>query len=375
MYKRRQILFTSLFFLLVIFTSCSIKSLKNTSKVEKKIVLRLEPGEENPRNSEGDFIQLKDNRILFIYTKFTGGSGDHATAHLVSRFSNDNGETWSTEDVDEVSNEGAMNVMSVSLLRLKDDRIALFYLRKNSGTDCIPYMRVSADEAKTWGAPVKCIDEPGYYVMNNSRVVRLKSGRIILPVAQHNTPENKRFDNGKISCYYSDDEGKTWNSGNLVPNPDDVKLQEPGIVELKNNRVMLFCRTDKGVQYMSFSDDGCKSWMPIEPGIIKSPLSPASIKRIPKTGDLLLVWNNNGVDEKGRGNRTPFNVAISKDEGKTWIKTKTLEDNPDGWYCYTAIDFVGDDVLLGHCAGNRKTNNGLETTQITKFDLSWIYNQ
>jgi len=211
--------------------------------------------------------------------------------------------------------------------------------------------------------------------MNNSRVVRLKSGRIILPVALHNTTENKRFDNGKISCYYSDDEGKTWNPGNLVPNPDDVKLQEPGIVELKNNRVMLFCRTDKGVQYMSFSDDGCKSWTPIEPGIIKSPLSPASIKRIPKTGDLLLVWNNNGVDEKGRGNRTPFNVAISKDEGKTWIKTKTLEDNPDGWYCYTAIDFVGDDVLLGHCAGNRKTNNGLETTQITKFDLSWIYNQ
>ncbi|MEZ5106859.1 MAG: sialidase family protein [Draconibacterium sp.] len=375
MHKRRQIVFTSLFFLLVIFTSCSIKSLKSTSKVEKKIVLRLEPGEGNPRNSEGDFIQLKDNRILFIYTKFTGGSGDHATAHLVSRFSNDNGESWSSEDAEEVSNEGAMNVMSVSLLRLKDDRIALFYLRKNSGTDCIPYMRVSDDEAKTWGAPVKCIDAPGYYVMNNSRVVRLKSGRIILPVALHNTTENKRFDNGKISCYYSDDEGKTWNPGNLVPNPDDVKLQEPGIVELKNNRVMLFCRTDKGVQYMSFSDDGCKSWTPIEPGIIKSPLSPASIKRIPKTGDLLLVWNNNGVDEKGRGNRTPFNVAISKDEGKTWIKTKTLEDNPDGWYCYTAIDFVGDDVLLGHCAGNRKTNNGLETTQITKFDLSWIYNQ
>jgi len=162
MHKRRQIVFTSLFFLLVIFTSCSIKSLKSTSKIEKKIVLRLEPGEGNPRNSEGDFIQLKDNRILFIYTKFTGGSGDHATAHLVSRFSNDNGESWSSEDAEEVSNEGAMNVMSVSLLRLKDDRIALFYLRKNSGTDCIPYMRVSDDEAKTWGAPVKCIDAPGY---------------------------------------------------------------------------------------------------------------------------------------------------------------------------------------------------------------------
>ena len=361
-----------LFVLISIMFGCANK--QNSNQIDgKEIVLRLEPSKGNPRNSEGDFIQLKNGRILFIYTKFTGGSGDHAGAHLVSRFSDDNGKTWSKKDVEEVANEGAMNVMSVSLLRLKDGRIALFYLRKNSEIDCIPYMRISEDEAKTWGPPKKCIDEPGYYVMNNSRVVRLKSGRIILPVAQHNTPENRRFDNGKISCYYSDDEGKTWNHSSLVPNPNDVKLQEPGIVELKNNRVMLFCRTDKGVQYISFSDDGCKSWMPIEPGNIKSPLSPASIKRIPKTGDLLLVWNNSGVDENGRGKRTPFNVAISKDDGKTWIKTKTLEDDPDGWYCYTAIGFVGDDVLLGHCAGNRKSHNGLETTQITRLSLNWIY--
>ena len=55
------------------------------------------------------------------------------------------------------------------------------------------------------------------------------------------------------------------------------------------------------------------------------------------------------------------------------IKTKTIENDPDGWYCYTAIDFVGDDVLLGHCAGNRKEYNGLETTQITRLSLNWIY--
>jgi len=351
----------------------SEKWLKEKAQPGKETVLRLEPGEGNPRNSEGDFIQLRDGRILFIYTKFTGGSGDNAHASLVSCSSSDKGKTWSQEDIKVVANEGNMNVMSVSLLRLNDERIALFYLRKNSRTDCIPYMRVSDDEAQTWGPPVKCINEPGYYVMNNSRVVRLKRGRIILPVAQHNTPENKRFDNGKISCYYSDDEGKTWNHSSLVPDPNNIKLQEPGIVELKNNTVMLFCRTDAGVQYISFSKDGCKTWTPIVPGNIKSPLSPASIKRIPKTGDLLLVWNNNFEKGKDGGKRTPFNIAISKDEGKTWIKTKTLEDNPDGWYCYTAINFIDDYVLLGHCAGNRKHSNGLETTQITRLSLNWIY--
>lgn len=38
---------------------------------------------------------------------------------------------WSKDDTEVVPNEGAMNVMSVSLLRLQDDSIALFYLRKN----------------------------------------------------------------------------------------------------------------------------------------------------------------------------------------------------------------------------------------------------
>jgi hypothetical protein len=67
-------------------------------------------------------------------------------------------------------------------------------------------------------------------------------------------------------------------------------------------------------------------------------------------------------------------VAISKDEGKTWQKAKNVEDDIDGWYCYIAIHFVGKDVLLGHCAGNRPKGTGLAVTQITKLSLDWIYN-
>ena len=116
-----------IFVLITVILGCNNKQNSNQT-VGKEIVLRLEPTGENPRNSEGDFIQLENGRILFIYTKFTGGSGDHAGAHLVSRFSDDKGRTWSKEDVEVVANEGSMNVMSVSLLRLADGRIALFYL-------------------------------------------------------------------------------------------------------------------------------------------------------------------------------------------------------------------------------------------------------
>jgi hypothetical protein len=365
--------FCNRFLILTVFCiglSCGNK--QNTNQTRgKEMVMRLEPGEENPRNSEGDFIQLESGRILFVYTRFTSGAGDHASAHLVSRFSDDQGKTWSSEDVLVIPNEGTMNVMSVSMLRLSDGRIALFYLRKNSVTDCIPFMRISTDEAKSWSDPVRCIDTTAYFVLNNDRVRQLKNGRIILPVAMHPASENGIVSNAQIRCYFSDDQGKTWQKGSTVKNENNVTLQEPGICELANGNLLLYCRTNKGVQYFSHSKDMGENWTPVTPGNIKSPLSPASIERIPETGDLLLVWNNNSTDEK----RTPFTLAVSNDEGKSWTNLKTIENNPDGWYCYTAIEFVDAYVLLGHCAGNRIQNNGLETTQITRLHLDWIYNQ
>jgi hypothetical protein len=336
----------------------------------KQVVLRLEPGEGNPRNSEGDFIRLRDGRILFVYTHFTSGAGDHASAYLAGRYSYDEGKRWTTKDSAFMANEGGMNIMSVSLQRLKSGEIALLYLRKNSTTDCIPYLRLSTDEAKTWGSPVRCIGDTGYYVVNNDRLVQLKSGRLIIPSARHDKPD---WEHGKITCSYSDNKGRTWLKSAVVPNPENIVLQEPGVVELKDGRLLMFCRTGSGIQYFSWSSDRGESWSPVVPGNIRSPKSPASIERIPDTGDLLLVWNDTYTPGKDGGRRTPLNAAVSRNDGKTWEKVKTLEKDPDGWYCYTAIEFVGKHVLLGHCAGNRKVHNGLETTQVTRLSLDWIY--
>ena len=118
--------------LIFIITSLWLISCENSSpdvsNFGKEVTLRLEPTSKNPRNSEGDFIKLKDGRILFVYTHFTEGSGDHASAYLAGRFSDDSGKTWRNEDVMILPNEGGMNIMSVSLLRFTNGKIALFYL-------------------------------------------------------------------------------------------------------------------------------------------------------------------------------------------------------------------------------------------------------
>lgn len=344
--------------------------------MKNNVVLKLDPSASNPRNSEGSFVTLKDGKILFVYSHYTSGNGgDHDPAHLASRISADGGKTWTQQDARVLDNEGGMNVMSVSLLRLKNGEIALFYLRKNTVQDCIPYVRFSKDEAKTWSEPVKCItDKEGYFVLNNDRVIQLKSGRLLMAVALHKNTKTQFSGKGHLYSYYSDDNGRTWRSSSEAEAPSEIVTQEPGVVELKNGDVMMFIRATSGKQFVSYSKDKGATWSYAKPYNLKSPLSPASIERIPSTGDLFAIWNNNdGSDPKIKDKRTPLTVAISKDDGKTWQKVKNIEIDPDGWYCYMGIHFNKKNVLLSYCAGSQKANSYLNVTDVALLSLTDVY--
>jgi Neuraminidase (sialidase) len=353
-------------------------------KEEKKVmrVLELPPTRGNPRNSEGDFIKLKNGNLLFVYTHFTGGMGDHTEAHLTGRTSDDKGATWSFTDRTILPNEGDLNIMSVSLTRLENGAIGMLYLRKQSMSDCRPYLRTSADEGKTWSEPIEIIpdEDAGYYIANNSRMITLSTGRLLVPLSLHTGADHPVFTKyGQAICYYSDDQGTHWSHSTplLTESPESearVIIQEPGVVELKDGRLMMYCRTDAGSQYVAYSGNQGESWSPLRPSNIISPRSSASIARIPSTGDLLLVWNNHAdIAPELEGKRTPLNTAISQDEGETWTHVRTLEENPHGWYCYTAIAFVNEHVLLAYSAGDRREGNGLSTLQITRLDVAWLY--
>ena len=347
-------------------------------EIQKDSLLVIEPDKENPRNSEGDIIELKNGRLCLIYTRFRGGSSDHATADLAMRLSDDGGKRWSDDKI-VVRCTGGLNVMSVSLLRLDNGEIALSYLRKTSKEDCRPLMCISNDEAETWSRPTVCItDEVGYYVLNNDRAVQLRRGRLILPVAWHQGPGQKRDSAGVIMCYLSDDNGKSFRRSQdsfkgYAPDGRRITVQEPGVVELNNGRLMMFMRTDAGSQYICYSEDDGETWSKARPSNLASPLSPATIERSPWTDDLLCVWNDHsGTHPYPKGRRTPLCLAVSKDEGATWSKSQILEGNPDGWYCYTAMAFVKDRLLLAYCAGDKQIGglNRLKVVAISKEGLS-----
>lgn len=336
-------------------------------------VLELPARPGNGRNSEGSFVALRDGRILFAYSHYVGDDWqDHARAVIAARESADGGRTWSADDRILVAQEGDCNVMSVSLLRLPDGRIALFYVRKNSARDCRLHLRTSTDEARTWSEPVCCIPAPGYFVTNNDRVVQLASGRLIAPASFHR-PKRPDGDiaagiesHGEAAFFFSDDAGRTWQESpqRLRVSADIASgLQEPGVIERRDSSLYGWARTDAGRQWEFDSTDGGKTWSTPRPSRFRAPCSPLSIRDLgpPGASQWLAVWNEPASPPIGETvfaknsswGRTPLVAAASHDEGATWTEPLMLEDDPARGFCYTALHRTDDAVLLAYCCGGR----------------------
>ena len=355
-----------------------------------QIVLDINSSAEHPRNSEGSFATLRSGRIVFYYTQFYGGATDYSSARIVEVQSDDQGRTWSQPRA--FAEKGkSVNVMSVSLLRLAGGRLAMFYVEKNSGLDCRPYMRVSDDEGTTWSAPRLIIEAPGYFVLNNDRIIQTRSGRILVPVAYNrllrpteyrpNGGDSRSNDlRGIILWYYSDDQGLTWHEAHswwALPVPSEAGLQEPGLVELADGSLYSWARTDVGEQFSFRSQDDGNTWTPPEATELKSPCSPASIRRLPNSTVLLAVFNDHSgrfpfaVGSDAYGGRTPLVAAFSRDNGRTWPQRKLIEGDLGGAFAYTAIHFAGDSVLFGYSAGKAHGPH-LGSLRIRRVSLSWL---
>ena len=350
-------------------------------KVGREVLL-LEAKDGIARIGEGSFIKLNNGTILFGFTCFTAGNEDEDCAEICFITSSDKGETWSQKQVLFTKSCDAINIMSLSFLRLNSGDIGAFYIEKNSdGTDKILFT-VSNDEAKSWSTPINCIDgicAPDYYVINNDRPLKLKSGRILLPIARHTIYTKADFAPGEICFVYSDDEGKTWSKTGTelkCPFPNDPNgFQEPGLYETENGKILCYIRTGLGFQFQCFSEDSGETWSQPEPNtFFSSPCSPMSIK---DAGDLTVAIFNPvpehvlREDEEEFWGRTPYTIAISTDKGKTFTREKLyfLEDDLNNGYCYPAVFDGGDYMLIAYYHSNN-TPCCLNSTKITKIAYS-----
>ncbi len=87
---------------------------------------------------------------------------------------------------------------------------------RNSEADCLPLVRVSRDDARSFSAPepLPVTPYPSYTGTNHDRLVQLKSGRVLLPLWY--TLDYRVSRHILTRVYYSDDGGATWRPSRTI---------------------------------------------------------------------------------------------------------------------------------------------------------------
>ena len=341
--------------------------------------LLIQTGKDLYRAGEGSAVLLKDETVFFVYSQIPEG-GDTSFSTIQGGILNpESGEMSGFHEI--LPNPRGLQQMSVSVERLRDGSIGMAFLQRfKNDEDCVMFSR-SFDEGKTWLDPVNISEEVNrkyrFLICNNDRLRQFSNGRIALSLNLY--PD---FFNHSDFCFtggphngagmlYSDDYGKTWRLSEPVAlkNENIVKparinvrapwefmtsmvdvTQEPGVEELPDGRIMLYCRTWLGCMYAAYSEDGGLHWGDLHAVTdLISPDGPQSIRKIPGTNKLLCLYNDRSKLAYGDIAfrwRTPLSAAISSDCGKSWETICNIE-NEEHNYCYTSICFLpGNRVLL-----------------------------
>jgi hypothetical protein len=101
-----------------------------------------------------------------------------------------------------------------------------------------------------------------------------------------------------------------------------------------------------------------------------------SLVRVPGRTTLLAFWN----DRSGRyglpephtrsKNRTPLACAHSHDNGQTWTGHRLIESDHEHGFCYTAVHFVGEHVLLGYSSGGVTSRGVLDKMSVSRMKFA-----
>jgi hypothetical protein len=251
---------------------------------------------------------------------------------------------WWTVERDGVAERiGGPSPRHVSLVRARNGDLIMTCLQLLPDMELEGMvMRRSADDGETWSEPELITPRNGNVHASNCACLRmLSTGRILLSCREY--VDGIRWPYG----LYSDDDGYTWQAGQHVPDPElppeqksGQNVNEPSVAELADGRLLMTMRSIAGGQFFSYSSDGGETWTKPYLSPLRGVCSPAAIRRIPGTDDILAVWNY------GLVHRSPLVSAISGDGGRTWQHLKLVEQSEYHGYCYTSITFIGERVYL-----------------------------
>ena len=300
-----------------------------------------------PTDRLGPFVRLPEGGILAV------------EGNTVCR-SDDEGRAWDTWPLFEgdgeftVSNERALLCTREGTVILACMNYAEKVWKWNStihdaepGTTLPTYALRSTDRGKTWETPQKLHEEWSGCVRN---MIQMREGKVVFTAMRLLNRPGRH----SVLTYSSSDQGATWKPSNVLDlggNGHHGGATEATAVELKNGRLWKLIRTNLGVFWEAFSDDGVY-WREMGPTDIGASSAPGQLTRL-ASGRIMLLWNRpcpegtssyplSGGDCEWSetpvsNHRGELSVAFTEDEGKTWSPARVLARKPGTSLAYPYV--------------------------------------
>jgi len=192
------------------------------------------------------------------------------------------------------------------------------------------YWMRSRDDGATWSGPVELVagDVGGRGPVKNKAII-LSDGAWLAPASTE-------MGGWKPFADRSEDGGVTWQrSADFVIDHKAIKgvgAIQPTFWESSPGEVHALMRTAAGCVVRTDSHDGGRTWEAVYRTDLPNNNSGIDALRL-DDGRVLLVYNPIGLNW---GPRTPLRLAVSSDNGVTWLPIADLERD-EGEYSYPAI--------------------------------------
>ena len=239
-------------------------------------------------------LQLPDGRIVALSV-----IGRLAVPIMQARYSSDLGHSWSQPNDLFQWPRDAGRYYTFDALIDQNKEIHIYLLCDHA----IWHTRSEGDRTRWRPANVIYRGAPGNFLS----ALQLTNGRLVLPIPYESKRSWSRrggdfldftyVGSWSVTSVYSDDNGETWQRSpdELVVETPDLGTwgaDEPAAIQLKDGRVWMLIRTQRGRFFESYSNDGAR-WTTPEPTNLISSDSPAgllSTRQGTAAGPLESVW-------------------------------------------------------------------------------------
>lgn len=202
----------------------------------------------------------------------------------------------------------------------------------------------SNDHGKTWSEPKEItskVKDPSWwwYATGPGIGIQLQKGpytdRLVVP-ANHSA-------DGFYGAHtlYSDDGGETWNVSSIIK----PTVNESQVVELSDGRLLMNMRSQgvaetlrprNGYRSIAYSNDGGASWSdPVFDDELGDPRCQASLIRYNE--NYFLFSNPNPSVQPERGERIRMTVKLSEDDGESWTAGYLVDAGPAAYSALVAL--------------------------------------